>query len=91
MLPSSKLPVAVNCCSVPAAMVGVAGEIAMDVKCAPTTVIVAVSVSEPTWAVMVTVPAVRREAKPLLSMVATDVAEELQVTPVTRSWLDPSL
>jgi hypothetical protein len=91
VLPSSKDPVAVNCCCVPAAIVGVAGVIAMDVKCAPTTVTVAVSLNEPTVAVMVTVPPARSDAKPVLSMVATDVDEELQATPLARSWLDPSL
>jgi hypothetical protein len=49
------------------------------------------SLSEPTVAVMVVVPAPNREAKPVLSMVATPVDDEFHVTPVTRSAVDPSL
>jgi len=91
VLPSSKFPVAVNCCGVPAAMDTVAGEIVMEVSCAGTTVMVVESVEEPTVAVMVVAPAARITARPLLSMVATVVVEEVQVTPVTRSWTEPSL
>ena len=91
VLPSSKLPVAVNCCGVPAAMDTAAGEMVMEVSCAETTVIVVESVKEPTVAVMLVVPAARIRARPLLSMVTTEVVEEVQVTPLTRSWTEPSL
>ena len=91
VLPSSKLPVAVNCCCVPVAMDTVAGETVMEVRCAGMTVMVLESVKEPTVAVMVVVPAARITARPLLSMVATVVVEEVQVTPPTRSWAEPSL
>ena len=69
----------------------VAGEIVREVRCAGTTVIVVESVKAPTVAVMVVVPAARIAARPLLSMVATEVVEEVQVTPPTRSWTEPSL
>jgi hypothetical protein len=81
----------VNCCAVPGAMVAVAGATVTEVRCAFTTVTVVESLSEPTVAVMVVVPGPTREAKPVLPMVATAVDEELQVTPVTRSAVDPSL
>ena len=60
-------------------------------SCAGMTVIVVESVKEPTVAVMVVAPAARMAARPLLSMVATEVVEEVQVTAPTRSWTEPSL
>ena len=42
-------------------------------------------------AVIVVVPAPTVVTRPELFTVATEVVEELQVTPFTRSWLDPSL
>ena len=80
-----------NCCKVPAAIVAVAGVIVMEAKWAFTTVIVLESLKEPTVAVMVVVPAPTREAKPELSIVATVVDDEFQLTPVTRSAVEPSL
>jgi hypothetical protein len=47
VLPSSKLPIALNCCSVPAAMVRIAGVTVIEVKCAATTVTSELSVNEP--------------------------------------------
>lgn len=72
-------------------MVCVAGVTAIDIKCAGTTVRVAVSLKPPTVPVMVVVPAPTVVARPVLSMVAVAVDEEFQVTPVVRSALDPSL
>jgi hypothetical protein len=40
---------------------------------------------------MVVEPAATVVAMPALLMVATDVDEELQVTPLDKSWLLPSL
>ncbi len=91
VLPSSKFPVAVNCCWVPVASVAVAGVSVIVWRCAGTTVITDQSVYAPTVAVMVVVPAAIVFARPLLSTVATLIDEELQVTPLTRSWIDPSL
>ena len=73
---------------------GLAGEMAIEVRVGlvpPVTVMVVESVKEPTVAVMVVPPAARITARPLLSMVATEVVEEVQVTPPTRSWTVPSL
>lgn len=91
VLPSSKLPTAVNCCCVPAAIVTFVGVSVIDCRCAATTVITEESVNVPTVAVIVVVPAASVVAKPLLSMVATVEFEEVHVTPLTRSWIEPSL
>ncbi len=91
VLPSSKLPTAVNCKVVPSAMDGVAGETAIETRCAGTTVSVVVSVNAPTVAVMVVDPAARVVANPEASIVAAAGEDEVQFTPVARSWLDPSL
>lgn len=72
-------------------MVTLVGVSVMVCKCAATTVITDESVNVPTVAVMVVVPAASVVAKPLLSTVAALVFEELHVTPVTKSWMDPSL
>jgi len=91
VLPSSNVPVAVNCCSVPIASEDVDGEIEMEVRCAATTVRDVESVRDPTVAMMVVVPAANVEASPVLSMVETAVEEELHMTPLVRSAVDPSL
>ena len=91
VLPSSKLPTAVNSCVVPSAMDGTAGVTEIEIRCAATTVSVEVSVKEPTVAVIVVEPAATVAANPELLMVATVVEEDVQVTPLTRSALEPSL
>ena len=91
VLPSSKLPTAVNCCCVPAAIVTFVGVKVIVCRCAGTTVITEVSVKVPTVAVMVVVPAASVVASPLPSIVAALVFEDVQVTPVTKSWIEPSL
>ena len=91
VLPSSKIPVAVNCTSVPSAMDGFAGVTWMEIRFAGTTVKVLVSLKAPTLAVMVAVPAETVVARPVLSTVATDGAEELQVTALLRSCEEPSV
>lgn len=91
VLPSSKVPVAMNCCSVPIASEAVDGEMAIEVRCAATTVKVVESLKDPTLAVIVVVPALNIEASPVLSMVAIAADEEIQVTPLVRSAVDPSL
>jgi len=52
---------------------------------------VLVSLRAPIVAVMVVVPAATVLANPELLMVATEADDELQVTPLTRSCVDPSL
>jgi len=85
------VPVAVNCCEVPAAIVCIAGVTAIEIKCAATTVRVAVSLKLPTVAIIVVDPAPTVVRRPELSMVAVDVDDEFHVTPDVRSALDPSL
>lgn len=91
VLPSLKKPVAMNCWSVPMAIDGVAGVTEIETRLAGTTVRVAVSLNDPTVAVMVAVPCPAVVARPLLSMLATLLSEELQVTPLARSCDEPSL
>jgi len=76
---------------VPSAIDGIAGVTEIEIRCAATTVNVEVSVKEPTVAVIVVEPAPTVVAKPELLMVATVVEEDVQVTPLTRSALEPSL
>jgi len=80
--------VAVNCCVVPVAMLGLVGVIAMDTSVAAVTVSVVDPDLLPDVAVIVVEPAVTDVAKPLepaaLLMVATPPADETQVTAVVR-------
>lgn len=91
VLPSSKFPMAVNCCVVPSAIEAVAGLTEMEVRCAPTTVNNVLSLSVPTVAVIVVEPAAMVVARPDPSTAATEGEEELHVTPLLRSELLPSL
>ena len=91
VLPSSKLPTALNCRVVPAAIDCVAGVTAIDVRCAGTTVNVEESVNAPIVAMMFAVPAATVVTTPAALTVATEVSEELQATPADRSALLPSL
>jgi hypothetical protein len=91
VLPSSKLPTALNCSVVPAATVCAAGLTEMEVRCAATTVNVEESVKDPRVAVMFAVPAATVVITPEELTVATEFADELQVTPFERSALLPSL
>jgi hypothetical protein len=90
VLPSLKVPVAVNCWLVPAAMVLSGAETVIETRLADKTFSVAVSETAPTLAVIVVVPADTAVAMPLLSTVATAGEDEFQVT-VVRSWVVPSL
>jgi hypothetical protein len=76
---------------VPAAIDGVAGLTAIETKCAATTVRVEVSVKEPKVAVIVVCPAAPVVTNPELFTVATEVEDDVHVTPLLRSELDPSL
>lgn len=91
VLPSSKVPTAVNACVVPIAMLCGFGVTEIEIRFAGTTVMVVVSLKEPTVAVIVVCPAPAVEANPELSIVATEVADEVQVTPAARSCVLPSL
>ena len=86
------MPVAVNCCVVPLAMLGFGGVTPMDDSVAAVTVRVAVPAFPETKSVAVIVmgpPTVNAVASPLepaaLLIVATAASEELQVTDEVRS------
>jgi hypothetical protein len=81
------VPEAANCWVAPAGMLGRAGVIDTDMKdrVAEFTVRVALHEILPEVAVMVAVPVLMAVATPLLSIVATDVSDELQVTCVVMS------
>jgi hypothetical protein len=87
---SEKIPVAVNCCEVPAAMLGFVGATWIDTSVAEVTVSVVLPKIVPEVAVIVVGPAATAVARPLeptaLLTVATVVDEELQTADAVRSW-----
>jgi hypothetical protein len=91
VLPSVKVPVAVNCCVVPAAIDGLGGLRATDLRVAGLTVKGAVPLTElaGSVAVMVAVPVAVPVANPWLPATlltaATGVLEELQLTKLVRT------
>jgi hypothetical protein len=90
VLPSSKVPTALNCWSVPKAIATAFGSTSMDIRCAGTTVTVVVSLEDPTVAVIVVCPAPAVVATPEPLILATELEEEVHVTPLARSCVDPS-
>jgi hypothetical protein len=94
VVPSSKVPVAVNCWLVPKAMLGLVGVTAMETSAAGVTVKVVLPVIPLELAVIVVAPGVSDVAKPMdpaeLSIVAIDVEDELQLTRVVTSFVVPS-
>lgn len=90
VLPSSKVPTAVNCWVVPRAIETAFGSTSIDIRCAATTVMVVVSLTDPTVAVIVVCPAPAVVACPEPLMLATVEEDELHVTPLVRSCVDPS-
>lgn len=91
-MPLLKVPVAVNCCVLPAATDGAAGVTAIEVKTAAVTVSEAVPLILPEVAVIVAVPALMPFARPVCSpTVAVDVLDEVQVAVVVRFCMEPSL
>jgi hypothetical protein len=64
---------------------------AIEIRFAGTTVRVAESVKEPAVAVIVVVPAATVVAKPLLLTAATEVDDEVHVTPAAKSCEEPSV
>jgi len=86
---SEYVPVAVNCCVVPGAMLGLVGSTAMDTSVAEVAVSEVASDMLPEVAVIVVEPAATEVANPLepaaLLMAATAVVEELHVTVVVTS------
>ena len=104
VVPSEKVPVAVNCWVAPPSTRGSAGVIAMEDRVAEVTVRVVLAETVPEVAVMVVVPAVRAVARPSLLTTATEVSDEVQVTNLVISppgatgnvpiavncWVDPT-
>src|SRR6266704_2530973 len=93
---SLKVPVAVNCCVVPFAMLGFVGVTAIEVRVAAVTVSVVFPKTSPKVAVIVMGPPAATDVArpcdpPALLIVATAVLDELQVTWVVRSCVVLSL
>lgn len=94
VVPSLNVPVAVNCCELPWAIVGLAGVTLMEVKVASVTVNDALDDNPANSAVMIAVPLATPVAKPLvgeaLLMVATEAGDEVQLTELVRFCELPS-
>jgi hypothetical protein len=88
--PSVYDPVAVNCCFVPFAILGLAGVIEMEPSVAGVTVSVEDPDTPPDTAVIVQEPAAVAVASPELLIVETPVLDELQVAEAVRSWVELS-
>ena len=89
VVPSEKVPVAVNCSVVPPGTLGLAGVTAMEDN-AEVTIRVVPPETAPEEAVMIVVPAVRPLAKPVMLTVATSVLDDSQVACVVISLVVPS-
>jgi len=85
------VPVAVNCRFVPDAIEGLAGVTAIDARVAEVTFSVVDPLTVSELAEIVVVPTPFPMARPALDIVATPVAEELQVTALVRFWVLPSV
>jgi len=95
VLPSVYVPVAVNCCVVPSAIVGLCGLIAIDTSAAGFTTSVAVALIAPELMPIVVVPVPSVLASPavpaVLLIVATVATVELQCPLCVRSCVLPSV
>jgi hypothetical protein len=92
VVPSEKVPVAVNCCVSPTRILGLAGVTATEVRTAtPTFKEAVLLVKLPKVALMFVEPTARPVARPPALIVATLVFEEAQVTEEVKSCVEPSL
>ena len=92
VLPSLKVPVALNCTLVPLAIEELVVLIVIDCNVAAVTVSATVlDVTPPCEAVTVAVPVPTPLAKPLPLIETADVFEEFQLTEFVRFWVEPSL
>jgi len=95
VVPSSNVPVAVNCCTTARFTVGVAGVMPIETRLALLTFSCAEPAIAPEVAVIVAVPAVSPVASPCkpgeLFTLAMLLLEELQVTCEVKFWCVPSL
>jgi hypothetical protein len=91
VLLSVNVPIAVNCCVNPLAMLGLVGVTAIDASAAAVTVKVVEPEIVPNAAVISEEPVVAVVARPLLPaallIVATDVVADIHVTRVVRFWV----
>jgi hypothetical protein len=90
VLPSEKMPLAVNDCDWPVAMEAVAGVMTIDASCAAVTVAVAEPWVDPIVAVMVELPAETPVTNPEELTVAYAVLSAFQVTRLVTSFELPS-
>lgn len=90
LVPSEYSPKAVNCWVNSTWILGLTGATNTEDRVALVTVRVVLPEIAPEVAVMVAVPGAMAVTRPLLPTVATDVLDELQVTPPLISWLVPS-
>lgn len=91
VLPSENTPMALNCVAVSAATVAVAGVTCRRLRAEESTTNAAMPLTEPCCALMVAVPADWPVTWPKLLILATLVAEELQVTASVTLAVEPSL
>jgi hypothetical protein len=91
VVPSLKVPVAVNCCVAPLVIEGFAGVTAMDCSVAAVTVRSVEPEIDDDVAVMVEVPTPAPEAKPTALIVAVVVVPDDQVTVDVKFCVVPSL
>ncbi len=91
VVPSLRVPVAVNCCVVPNAIDGLAGETEIETRLAKLTVSVVEPATVPEVAVTSAVPVARLVASPVALTVATPVFEDVQVAEPVRSLVVPSV
>ena len=96
LVPSEYVAMALNCWATPTGMLGLAGVIAIEDRVAEVTVRVKLPETAPEVtklvpeAVIFTLPAAPAVTRPLLSTVAIDVFDEIQVTCAAKSWFVPS-
>jgi hypothetical protein len=91
VVPSLKVPVAVNCCFAPFTIEGFAGVTAIDCSVAAVTVNPVDPTMEAEVAEIVEVPTAAPVARPAAVMVAVAVFDELHVAVLVRFWVVPSL
>ncbi len=88
VLPSEKVPMAVNCCVVPLAIEGAAGVTAIDWSVTAVTVTVVEPATLPLVAVTVADPGATAVISPVLETVTTPASEEVQAAEGVRSCVD---
>jgi hypothetical protein len=90
-LASLKVPLAVNLIDVPLEILGLAGLMVIETRCAVETVSPLEALTDPKVALMVVLPAATLEARPCAFMVAAAALNDVQVTVVVMSWVLLSL